>query len=171
VKKVNPDEATQAFADLSAALWRVRELLDLLTYKIEVERALVETGRAPWVPRATQEIERLMNQVREADLLRAIETAPVAEALRLDGRAPLGEIVAAAPEPWDHVLADHQQALLAATRELTEAAEANRQLLAAGYRSVQDTLAQFTGSAAAATYTATGAAVPASERRLFDQSS
>ncbi len=165
-----PDGAREAFTDLSDALWRVRSLLDVLAYRIEVERALVETGRSAWVVRATEEIEHLLAQVHSAELLRTIDTGPAAEALGLAEDASLGEIVAAAPAPWDHVLAEHRAALLAATSDLTDAAEETRQLLAAGFRAVQDTLAQFTGASAAGTYTATGAPEAASVHRLFDRS-
>jgi hypothetical protein len=168
---LDPALAPAACAQLSDALWRVRDVLELLAYRVEVQRALVETGRASWVARATREIDDLLEQVRTAELLRAVDTEPAARALGLPSDASLGEIVSAAPEPWDHLLTEHRIALLEATRDLTESAAANRELLSAGARAVEDVLAQFTGPRTATTYSATGTTEPDPTRRLFDQSS
>ncbi len=169
--KVETDVAVDACEELSESLWRARELLELLAYRVEVQRALVETGRVSWVARATQEVDDLLARIRAAELLRAVNTVPTAQALGLADTVSLAEIAEAAPAPWDHVLGEHRQALLEATRDLTEAARANRELLAAGAHAVEDVLAQFSGPVAASTYSATGAAEHDSTRRLFDQSS
>ncbi len=163
-------DGTRVLSALSDALWRVRGLLDLLAYRVEVERALVESGRTTHLARATDEIERLLDEVRSAELIMAIDTGPACEVLGLAQTASLGQIVAASPAPWDHVLSEHRIALLTATGELAEAAEANRQALAVGLRSVHDSLSQFSAAATAGTYTATGAPETGSAHRLFDRS-
>jgi hypothetical protein len=56
--KVDNDMAAMACAELSESLWRVRDLLELLAYRVEVQRALVETGRATWVARSTSSSSR-----------------------------------------------------------------------------------------------------------------
>lgn len=73
--KVEQDRAAMACAELSESLWRVRDLLELLAYRVEVQRALVETGRATWVARSTRDVDQLLQQIRNAELLRAVETA------------------------------------------------------------------------------------------------
>jgi hypothetical protein len=163
-------DAAQQCAELSGALWAVRGLLERLAYRLEVQRALVETGRATWVARAAQEVEIALEQVRGAELVRAVDTAPVALALGLDADATLSQIAALAPAPWDDLLAEHRTALLEATRDLTESAAANRDVLAAGAQAVEDVLARFTGPTPAATYGPTGARQADTTRRLFDQS-
>lgn len=163
-------DAAQQCAELSGALWAVRGLLERLAYRLEVQRALVETGRATWVARAAQEVEIALEQVRGAELVRAVDTAPVAVALGLDPEATLSQIAALAPAPWDELLAEHRTALLEATRDLTESAAANRDVLAAGAQAVEDVLSRFTGPTPAATYGPTGARQTDSTRRLFDQS-
>lgn len=169
--KVEQDKAAMACAELSESLWRVRDLLELLAYRVEVQRALVETGRATWVARSTREVDQLLQQIRNAELLRAVETTPAAQALLLADDASLSEIAAAAPAPWDHVIGEHRHALLEATRDLTEAAAANRDLLASGARAVEDVLAQFSGPHTSSTYIASGTPEHDPTRRLFDQSS
>jgi flagellar biosynthesis/type III secretory pathway chaperone len=169
--KVDNDKAAMACAELSESLWRVRDLLELLAYRVEVQRALVETGRATWIARSTREVDQLLQQIRTAELMRAIETAPAAQALMLSDDASLGEIAAAAPAPWDHVIAEHRHALLEATSDLTQAALANRDLRANGARAVEDVLAQFSGPHTSSTYSAAGTPEHDPTRRLFDQSS
>ena len=169
--KVDNDKAAMACAELSESLWRVRDLLELLAYRVEVQRALVETGRATWIARSTREVDSLLQQIRTAELMRAIETAPAAQSLMLPDDASLGEIAAAAPAPWDHVIGEHRHALLEATSDLTQAALANRDLLANGARAVEDVLAQFSGPHTSSTYSASGTPEHDPTRRLFDQSS
>lgn len=163
--------AAMACAELSESLWRVRDLLELLAYRVEVQRALVETGRATWVARSTREVDELLQQIRTAELMRAVETGPAVQALMLPDDASLGEIAAAAPSPWDHVIGEHRHALLGATDDLTQAALANRDLLASGARAIEDVLAQFVGPPTSSTYSASGTPDHDPTRRLFDQSS
>lgn len=165
------DSASAELSNLSAALWRIRELLDLLTYRIEVQRALSESGRARWLAHASTEVESLLRRIREAELLHAVEVGPAATALGLPEDASLAQLVAAAPAPWDHLLAEHRQALIDATTELTQSGELNRQLLDAGYQAVQAALVSLAGSTPAQTYSASGEPEHDSSPHLFDQSS
>lgn len=162
-------DVTAALSGLSSALWQIRELLDLLVYKVDVEQSLVETGRSVWLPHASTEVECLLDRMYEAELLRAIEVGPAAAALGLPEDSSLAQLVAAAPEPWGHVLAEHRQALIDATTELTESTATNRQLLDESYRAVQKTLDALAGATTGQTYTAAGASDRSRTPRLFDQ--
>ena len=42
--------------DLSAVLWRERELLELLTFKLEEEQLLLAAGRSRWISHASREV-------------------------------------------------------------------------------------------------------------------
>lgn len=163
-------EAARRCAELSDALWVVRDRLERLAYRVEVQRALVETGRATWVARAAQEVDTALDDVRGTELGRAVDTGPVASALGLDPEASLSHIAALAPPPWDDLLGEHRTALLEVARDLTESAAASRDLLAAGAQAVDDVLAQFSGAAPAGTYGPTGARRTDTTSRLFDQS-
>ena len=67
--------------ELSAVLWRERELLDVLLYKLDVERLLLATSQHRWLGRAAHEIEYVTGRLKEVGLARAVESAEVAETL------------------------------------------------------------------------------------------
>ncbi len=163
------DAALTALSELSTGLWRIQELLELLTYKLEVQHVLIETGRSRWMGRSTREIEFVLLEMREAELMRAVDAGPVCEALGLAHDTPLSEIAAAAPAPWNQVLAEHRAALSTATHELSQLSRSNSDMLEASYKAVQETLDRFNHTSEGATYTARGARESRRSHHLFDQ--
>lgn len=159
-----------ALANISSALWRIRELLDLLTFKLEAEQVLVAAGRSRWLGRATHEVELVLEEIRHAELRRTIELGDVAEALGLDSEISLLELAEAAPPPWDDVLADHREKLISATNEISALAQSNRELLDSGYQALQEALGLLSPTPEPSTYTADGASSRTTTSRLFDQS-
>ncbi len=166
----SPSDATlMALSGLSSGLWRIQELLELLMYKLEVQQVLTETGRSRWMGRSTREIEVVLQEMREAELLRAVDAGPVCAALGLPVQTSLFDIARAAPAPWDQVLTEHRNALTSATDELGELSRSNTEMLEASYRAVQETLDRFNHAPEGSTYTATGARESRRSRHLFDQ--
>ncbi len=108
-------------AEVSETLWRERELLDLLLFKVEEEALLLAADRTRWLDRAAREVDMLLVELRRTELLRAVQTDDVALELGLAPGATLRQLVAAAPEPWTTILDDHRRALLAATAEVAAA--------------------------------------------------
>jgi hypothetical protein len=104
--------------EASETLWRERELLDLLLFKLEEEALLVDAGRTRWLDRAAREVDLLLVELRRTELLRAVQTDDAALGLGLGAGATLRQLVDVAPEPWATILDDHRRALLAATAEL-----------------------------------------------------
>ena len=43
--------------DLSSVLWRERDLLEMLAYKLEVEQRVLARGRTHWLAAAAREVE------------------------------------------------------------------------------------------------------------------
>ena len=162
--------AEVALSNISSALWHIRELLDLLTFKLETEQVLVAAGRSRWLGRATHEVELVLEELRHAELRRTIELGDVAEALGLGPDMSVGELAEAAPSPWNDVLTDHRESLIGSTTEISALAETNRELLDANYSALQDALGLLSPAPAPAMYTADGATSPQTTRRLFDQS-
>ena len=162
--------AETALANISSALWRIRELLDLLTFKLETEQVLVATGRSRWLGRATHEVELVLEEIRHSELRRTIELGDVADVLGLDPEISLLALAEAAPPPWDDVLADHRDKLISATNEISALAESNRELLNSGYRALQEALGLLSPTPEPSTYTADGATSQSNTSRLFDQS-
>lgn len=128
--------------ELSALLWKERELLDLLHFKLEEQHLLLIAGKSQWIQLATREIENVLGKVKDASLNRAIEAAKQALAWGLDADAPLSEIIVSAPEgPWKEILAAHLAALREVSTEIGQLRDSNEQFLRAAHRSTQETLA------------------------------
>ncbi|MFB0835340.1 flagellar protein FlgN [Arthrobacter halodurans] len=128
--------------ELSVLLWKERELLELLQFKLEEEQLLLVAGKTRWIATATREVESVLEKVHAASLARSVEASAVAEAWGLRADAPLADIAAAAPEgPWKSILGAHLTALQAVTAEIERLRDANEQYLRAAARSAQETLA------------------------------
>lgn len=155
-------------AEVSSTLWRQRELLELLLFKLEEEQVLLASGRSRWLARATREVEVVLDEVRRAELLRAVQVDDVATELGLGPGPSLRALADASPEPWRSLLHEHRQAFMTATTDIQAMADANRSLLTSGHRAARETLMALTQTAD--TYSPTGtAASPSSSARLIDE--
>ncbi|AIY16339.1 flagellar protein FlgN [Pimelobacter simplex] len=155
---------------LSQILWRERELLELLAYKLEVERLVLASGRTRWLVNATREIESLLEDLRATEVLRATAADEVAEKLGLTPNPSLAALAEASDDPWRGILLDHRDALVGVAREIAETSEDARGLITAGYRSARETLLAI-GGTSTASYTPAGAAVADAPRsHLLDRS-
>ena len=139
---------------LSEALWHERRLLELLLFKLEEEQLVLTSGRSRWLAQATREVESVLDEIRSAEIARAVEVEDVAAALGLAGNASLAELAAAAPAPWDELLRSHRDAFVSVTAEIGRMADDNRELLALSHRATQETLASLEDSVR--TYDETG---------------
>lgn len=144
-----------SLADLSSILWRVRETLDLLLFKLEEEQLILAAGRTRWLPHATREVEMVLDQLRRFEVLRAAETEAVASELGLPSNPSLREVADRAGQPWSELLHQHRATFLKLTAEITALAETNRDLLTTGQRAVREALLSVSGSLE--TYGRTGA--------------
>ncbi|MEV5001577.1 flagellar export chaperone FlgN [Nocardioides sp. LML1-1-1.1] len=155
---------------LSQILWRERELLETLAYKLEVERMVLASGRTRWLVNATREIESVLEDMRATEVLRATAADEAAEQLGLTPNPSLGALAESAPDPWRGILLDHRDAMVALAREIAETSEDAKGLITAGYRSARETLLAI-GGTTTASYTPSGDAVvePAAPR-LVDRS-
>ena len=126
--------------DLAAVLWRQRELLERLVYRLECEQVLLASGRTRWLATATSEVEATVSELQVLELQRALTSQQCAIELGLDPACTLEHLAAGAQPPWSGVLFEHRQALLQLTRELSVLAEANRHLMSAGLKAVESTL-------------------------------
>lgn len=125
---------------LTWVLWRERELLDALLYRLELEELVMSTGRTRWLASAARDVDEAAAALRELEVLRAVAADEAAEAAGLDPNASLGELIATAPEPWRGILTEHRDSFLALTDEIARVAQTNRALIVAGLRATQETL-------------------------------
>jgi 1,4-alpha-glucan branching enzyme len=155
--------------DLSALLWRERELLDLLIFKLEEEQLLLTSGKTRWLHHATREVEQTLERVRSAGLAREVEAVAVATEWAADPDSGLRGLVSAAPATWQEILGAHATAMTKQAARIKELRDANEQFLRAAARSTQETLANL--QPGAVTYDARGAAGTAAApgASLFDK--
>lgn len=155
--------------ELSSLLWKERELLDVLTYKLETEQLLLTSGKTRWLQYATGEVEAVIEQLRMAGLARAVAVASVGHLWGVEENASLSEIAEAAPAgPWGDIMKAHLAAMFVQTRVIRALRDSNEQFLRAAARSAQETLSSVLPEAAG-TYTAQGrSSQPARAARLFD---
>jgi flagellar biosynthesis/type III secretory pathway chaperone len=154
------DQRDQVLNDVSTVLWRERQLLELLVFKLEEEQLLLNAGKARWVNHASREVEIVLDQLRAAELLRAVKVEAAATELGLPSYPGLRSLSQAAPEPWSSIFARHRQAFLELTSEVRDLSERNRHLLAKGRDAAREALNWLTGNGSppAQAYTATGVA-------------
>jgi hypothetical protein len=154
--------------DLSALLWRERELLDLLTFKLEEEQLLLTAGKSRWIQHGTREVEQVVERLNVAILAVAVEASAVAAEWGLPPESTLGALADGAPAgPWGDLLRGHLLAMTQQTRQIGVLRDANAQFLRAAARSTQETLAET--RPVAGTYNARGHTGMATSAGLLDQ--
>jgi len=126
--------------ELSTALWRERELLEMLLFKLEEEELVLASGRSRWLGRATREVESVLDQIRGVELGRAIEADDAAREVGIPEGASLLEIAKAAPSPWNDLLRGHHVALTDVTSQIDAIAHSNRDVLSQSVRATQEAL-------------------------------
>ncbi|MCU1425628.1 MAG: flagellar biosynthesis protein FlgN [Microbacteriaceae bacterium] len=155
--------------ELSAALWRERELLELLVFKLTEEQLLLTSGKARWLQYATQEVEQVMQRLRSAGLARSVEVTTLAEEWGAAAEVTLRELTAhATDDTWRDILASHLAAMADLTKEIQELRDLNVQYLRAAIRSTQESLAG--DGATSGTYDAKGVGHSSTAARIFDLS-
>ncbi|MBG6213745.1 MAG: flagellar protein FlgN [Cryobacterium sp.] len=155
--------------ELSALLWRERELLELLVFKLEEEQLLLQGGKSRWLQHATREVEQVLNLVREAGLGRSVEVAALATQWGTAEDATLRELVANAPEgPWSEIFSAHLTAMGDLTAQIKELRDTNERFIRAAARSLQETMAMATSHPK--TYDASGfTGATIADARIFDR--
>ena len=129
------------FAEVSDILWRERELLDVLLFKLETEKLLLDAGELRWLSRSTREIELVLEQLRLTEINRAIEVDALATQLGLPLHSNLAALADAAPSPWGDLFRAHRTAFHSLTAQIDALAEANRASLDAACSTAEITLA------------------------------
>lgn len=158
--------SSASLENLSSLLWRERELLELLLYKLEVEQLVLTGGRQQWLAAAAREVEDVLEEIRDVELLRAVCVDGAAADLGLPSAPSLAEIAQACSEPWRGIWLDHRESFTTVTTQITEMSQSNRVLLTAGYQAAQATLLAMSGSGG--TYGADGAVAAGRPASMID---
>jgi len=130
--------------ELSMQLWRERELLELLLFKLEEEQLLLAAGKSRWIQFSTREIEQVIERLKASGMARVVESEAVAEDWGAPEGATLRELIDHAPEgPWRDVFSEHLRALTQLTAEIAQLRDANEQQLRVALRATQETVASL----------------------------
>ena len=130
-----------ALSDVSNILWRERQLLELLVFKLEEEQLVLAAGRSRWLAYATREVENVLGEIRRIELERAVQVADAGRALGLSGSPTLRELAGLTPPPWDGIFAEHRRALLTLAQEIDTITKSNRDLLQRGHQAAREAIA------------------------------
>lgn len=122
-------QAGEGLRELSEVLWREREQLELVLFKLEEQRLLLVDGQTRWVCHASREVEVVLDQLSQVELTRAVVSAIAACELGLLEDASLRALAAAAGDPWPSVLQRHVGALDRLAGKILVLAGVNRALL------------------------------------------
>jgi hypothetical protein len=159
--------------ELSNVLWRERQLLELLAYKLTTERLLLAANEARWLHLAAREVEQVLGAIQDTELVRAAVTEKVGQELGLGPNPSLRLLCERAPAPWGSILEDHRVAFLGLTEGIQADAQTNRDLLVRAQQAAREAVAWFeeasaTAGGTAGTYARTGRTVERSAH-LFDR--
>ena len=154
--------------EVSNILWRERQLLELLLFKLEEEQLLLAAGRSRWLAHATREVETVLAEIKRVELTRAADVEALALSLGLPANASLRDLAETAPAPWNSVFDEHREAFLAATQEISALAQDNRELLSRGYQAARQVLSSMDDQRIE-TYTPAGLSTNRSSARLVDE--
>lgn len=165
-------------SEVSNILWRERQLLQLLLFKLDTEQLVLANGHTRFLGDATREVEIVINELKEAEVLRAVAVDALAQELGLGHNPSLRDLAAAVPPPWDNIFEEHRKAFLADTQEVAAMSKTNKDLLASGNKAAREALDWLTKNGAIETnepqaeaYSATGTTptVSQSGAKLIDK--
>jgi sulfate adenylyltransferase subunit 1 (EFTu-like GTPase family) len=132
-----------ALSEVSNILWRERQLLELLVFKLEEEQLVLAAGRSRWLAHSTREVETVLEEIKRVEVERAIAVTASAIELGLTGTPSLRELAEVAPTPWDHIFGEHRRGLLTLAQEIDNVTKANRDLLQRGHQATREALASM----------------------------
>ena len=79
--------------EVSNVLWRERQLLDILVFKLEEEQLVLAAGRTRWLAHATREVESVLEEIKRLELERAVIVDAVAAEFGLEQPVALSTLV------------------------------------------------------------------------------
>jgi FlgN protein len=128
------------FDTIAATLWRERESLETLLFKLVEQQLILTSGNTRWLHLVDDEVRAAAAELREAELIRAAELGLLARQRGLELETTLRELVAVAPEPWPIVFEEHGNALRSLAREIQSVSDENTRLLHAGEQAIHEIL-------------------------------
>lgn len=147
-----------AAEDLSQQLWTMRELMQHLVFKLEIQGLLMSTNSNRWVPFAAAEIDAVLVAIDEVEALRAGASMRLTARLGLPSNIRLTELIDHLGPPWAGLLAQHRLHLLSLQAEVEGISRSNHELARRGLLRSREVLAAL-GESAVDVYDPSGAAI------------
>lgn len=132
-----------ATEDLSHQLWTMRELLEQLVFKLEVQTLLLGAGRARWIPFATAEIEAIIEAIAEVEIARESAARRLTGQRGLAPGTSLADLSAHLGAPWGPVFTQHRLHLLSLQAEVEELSRSNHELARHGMARTREVIASL----------------------------
>lgn len=156
--------------ELSRRLWLLREQMEQLVCALDIQQLVLANDRLRWLPMVTENVEHLIEDIRESEAERAAISLRVARQLGLDERATLNELVRAVEEPYAAAWRQHRLHLLGLQAEVEEITNANRELGRRGMAATRESIVTLTGESLDTTYDPRGVTRPlTTASRRFDR--
>jgi hypothetical protein len=132
-----------ALSDASNILWRERQLVELLVFKLEEEQLIFAAGRNRWLAHARREVESVVREVRRVELEWAVHVADAGHELGISDAPTLRDLASLTPAPWDGIFGEHRRALLALSQEIDAITKSNRELSQRVHPAARGTLGEM----------------------------
>lgn len=163
------ESPVMGLSEVSNILWRQRQLLELLLFKLEEEQLVLKSGSTRWLSHATREVETVLAEIKRVELDRAVEIQHAAEELGFTDAPTLKQLTELGAGPWGRIFEEHRKAILELAKEIDEMAQNNRDLLARGRDAAHQTLISL-GEVDPETYSSQGTTEGANGRaRLINE--
>lgn len=137
---MNSDVCTRELDGLSSLLWREREVLELLLFKLAEEQLILDADRIRWLPHAVREVEMVIDEIKRLELERALAFDDALACTAGSVEPTLEALVAVTDGPWPQIFDHHRVALVDLTCEIRTVADSNRDALARGHAATRRAL-------------------------------
>ena len=167
-------EAVEAFGLLSSLLWRERETLERLLFKLIEQQLILSAGSTRWLANADAEVAAAAEALQDHEIARAAEVALLVQRYGLPADTSLRQVALVAPEPWPVVLLEPRDALRALPLEIDAVTTENRRMLLAGEHATREALQRMANGPSRRaerprTYGARGDVAPLRNAFLLDE--
>ncbi|HWL43413.1 MAG TPA: flagellar export chaperone FlgN [Ilumatobacter sp.] len=132
--------------DLSRRLWLLRQQLEQLLCALDIQQLVLANDRLRWLPMVSENVEQLVDDIRQSDADRVAVSNRLTHALGLPDDATLGELADAAGEPYTQMWRQHRLHLLGLHAEIDGVTQANFELSRRGAATTREIVGALTGN-------------------------
>lgn len=129
--------------ELNQLLWREREVLEDVLYRLQVQQLLLVDGRDRWMDRSVEDLERALGRVERYQRMHRELLDDISDHLPVNADSTLSEIVAVTPSPWDDIFEEQQAAVLIIISEIEAASRDNHGLARQGLFHASEAMERF----------------------------